>query len=130
MKKISTNLWIDNDESYVQSYSTKVALIDHDERTVTALGWWSVTTSRHIHTVAKIFGYHSVHNTRRYWYGKPTRIYKPQPSMRRGYLECIELSRSRRQYTPYQVPERISRLREAWSALTESSMSHYTLQPQ
>ncbi len=41
----------------VFSYGTKVATINHEARTVTPLGWWSVTTSKHINYIAKVLGY-------------------------------------------------------------------------
>ena len=41
----------------VYSYNTKVAEIDHKSRTITPLGWWSVTTSKHINYVGAEYGY-------------------------------------------------------------------------
>lgn len=41
----------------VYSYSTHVATIDHEAQTVTALGWWSQTTSKHTNYVARELGY-------------------------------------------------------------------------
>ena len=41
----------------VFSYNTKVAEIAHDKRTITPLGWWSVTTSKHINYVGSEYGY-------------------------------------------------------------------------
>ena len=41
----------------VFSYDTKVADIDHNTRQITPLGWWSVTTSKHINYVASEYGY-------------------------------------------------------------------------
>ncbi len=47
---------IKHDDS-VYSYDTKVAEIDHNKRTITPLGWWSVTTSKHINYVGSEYGY-------------------------------------------------------------------------
>ena len=55
MPRYKENLRVD--DSNVYSYDTRVAVIDHDKRTVTALGWWSVTTSKHINYVASEYGY-------------------------------------------------------------------------
>ena len=44
-------------DSNVYSYDTEVADIDHLNKTVTPLGWWSVTTSKHINYVAREYGY-------------------------------------------------------------------------
>ena len=44
------NLLVSDDAVY--SYLTKVAEIDHEKREVKPLGWWSVTTSKHINFVA------------------------------------------------------------------------------
>ena len=41
----------------VYSYKTRVAEIDHKNRTITPLGWWSVTTSKHINYVGSEYGY-------------------------------------------------------------------------
>ena len=41
----------------VFSYNTKVAEIDHTNRTIKPLGWWSVTTSKHINYVGSEYGY-------------------------------------------------------------------------
>jgi len=40
------------DGDYVKSYDTLVAKIDYEDETVTALGYWSQTTSKHINYVA------------------------------------------------------------------------------
>ena len=44
-------------DNYVFSYNTKVAEIDHTNRTIKPLGWWSVTTSKHINYVGSEYGY-------------------------------------------------------------------------
>ena len=44
----------------IYSYSTHVAEIDHVNKEVTALGYWSSTTSKHINYVAKQLGYQVV----------------------------------------------------------------------
>ena len=41
----------------VYSYNTRVAEIDHTNRTIKPLGWWSVTTSKHINYVGSEYGY-------------------------------------------------------------------------
>ncbi len=55
MDRYKMNLLV-NDE-YVYSYSTKVAKIDHIKREIQPLGWWSVTTSKHINYVGREYGY-------------------------------------------------------------------------
>lgn len=49
------------DMFYVYSYNTKVAEIDHENKKVTPLGWWSKTTTKHINYVAKDLGYKVLH---------------------------------------------------------------------
>ena len=44
-------------DDYVFSYNTKVAEIDHTNRTIKPLGWWSATTSKHINYVGSEYGY-------------------------------------------------------------------------
>tara|TARA_R100001591_G_scaffold99048_1_gene105289 strand:- start:45 stop:239 length:195 start_codon:yes stop_codon:yes gene_type:complete len=44
-------------DNYVYSYETKVAEIDHETRTIKPLGWWSMTTSKHINYVGYEYGY-------------------------------------------------------------------------
>ena len=44
-------------DSHIWSYNTKVAEIDHRNRTIKPLGWWSVTTSKHINYVGSEYGY-------------------------------------------------------------------------
>ena len=109
MKKIQSNCWIDDDETYVQSYTTKVATIDHNAQTVTALGWWSQTTQRHIRGVARTFGYRDIDNFRRIWYPPPKRVSRPKPAMKDGYtsimMQFSDLkSRSSRKVTYYGSP--------------------------
>ena len=41
---------------YIQSYTTKVAKIDYNERTAIILGRWSMTTSKHINYACKKLG--------------------------------------------------------------------------
>ena len=38
---------------YIMSYTTRVAKIDYSERTATVLGYWSMTTSKHINYACK-----------------------------------------------------------------------------
>tara|TARA_Y100001938_G_scaffold9859_1_gene12186 strand:- start:4297 stop:4491 length:195 start_codon:yes stop_codon:yes gene_type:complete len=45
------------DEIKVQSYQTIVAEIDHINREINQLGWWSVTTQKHINYVADQYNY-------------------------------------------------------------------------
>ena len=44
-------------ENLLVSDLTKVAEIDHINRIVKPLGWWSATTSKHINYVAKSYNY-------------------------------------------------------------------------
>jgi len=44
-------------EDHIYSYDTKVAEIDHKNKQITPLGWWSVTTSKHINYVGSEYGY-------------------------------------------------------------------------
>ena len=46
--------WDRND--YVMSYTTRVAKIDYVNETLNQLGWWSVTTQRHINYAADQLG--------------------------------------------------------------------------
>jgi len=45
------------DDNFVYSYGTKVGRIDHESRSIITLGWWSVTTSKHINYVGREYGY-------------------------------------------------------------------------
>lgn len=55
LDRYKQNLKIDHQGVY--SYNTKVAVINHANTTVEPLGWWSVTTSKHINYVADQLGY-------------------------------------------------------------------------
>ena len=44
-------------DNHVYSYDTEVAEIDHETRTIKPLGWWSMTTSKHINYVGSEYGY-------------------------------------------------------------------------
>ena len=44
-------------DNHIFSYLTKVANINHITREVKPLGYWSVTTSKHINYVANEYGY-------------------------------------------------------------------------
>ncbi|MAE83562.1 MAG: hypothetical protein CMB80_12540 [Flammeovirgaceae bacterium] len=55
MDRYKTNLRVSSHSIY--SYNTKVAKIDHIKRTIKPLGWWSVTTSKHINYVAREYNY-------------------------------------------------------------------------
>ena len=45
-----------NGADYVMSYTTRVAKIDYSNKTLDQLGWWSVTTQRHINYAADQLG--------------------------------------------------------------------------
>ena len=45
------------DGNFIYSYNTKVAEIDHLNRIVKPLGYWSMTTSTHINYVASEYNY-------------------------------------------------------------------------
>ena len=45
------------DDSFIYTYNTKVAEIDHVNETIKLLGYWSKTTSTHINYVARQLGY-------------------------------------------------------------------------
>ena len=53
--KYKQNLRATDDSVY--SYNTRVAEIDHRDRTITPLGWWSVTTSKHINYIGSEYDY-------------------------------------------------------------------------
>jgi len=55
MDRHKENLLVSEDNVF--SYLTKVATINHKERTIKPLGWWSVTTSRHINYVGREYNY-------------------------------------------------------------------------
>lgn len=42
-----------NGESYIKSYSTLVAKINYNKKELNQLGYWSVTTQKHINYAAK-----------------------------------------------------------------------------
>ena len=56
LSKYKDNLSIinENGETYVQSYSTRVARVEGTF--LRQLGWWSVTTQKHINYAAKELG--------------------------------------------------------------------------
>ena len=47
-------------DDHVYSYDTKVAMIDDSNKAIFPLGYWSVTTSKHINYVAREYGYEVV----------------------------------------------------------------------
>ena len=55
LEKYKMNLRVS--DNYIYSYNTKVAEIDHLNKEVLPLGWWSVTTSKHINYVASEYNY-------------------------------------------------------------------------
>ena len=52
--KYTKNLKVEN--GYVISYTTKVARISADNTELHQLGWWSVTTQKHINYAANELG--------------------------------------------------------------------------
>ena len=62
LAKYKQNLKADN--KYIYSYETKVAEINHSERKINQLGWWSVTTQKHINYVVNEYNY----ELNRYYY--------------------------------------------------------------
>ena len=58
MKKYKQNLRVENNK--VISYTTHVATIENND--LIQLGWWSVTTQKHINYVAKEFNLNLVKN--------------------------------------------------------------------
>ena len=60
LDKYRENLLVSDDAVY--SYLTRVAEIDHEKREVKPLGWWSVTTSKHINYVAREYDYRVTNN--------------------------------------------------------------------
>jgi hypothetical protein len=48
---------LSSDDSFIYSYNTKVAKIDHKNKVIVPLGYWSVTTSKHINYAAAQMGY-------------------------------------------------------------------------
>ena len=44
------------DYKFIYSYNTKVAKINHKKKIINCLGWWSVTTQKHINYAAKELG--------------------------------------------------------------------------
>lgn len=44
-------------ENKIYSYCTHVATIDHKKQNIHVLGWWSVTTSRHVNYVTNLLNY-------------------------------------------------------------------------
>ena len=62
LNKYKQNLKIDN--NYIYSYDTKVAKINHNNKTIKILGWWSVTTSKHINYVVNQYNYKVLKNTK------------------------------------------------------------------
>lgn len=55
-KKHLKNLTIEHFEGYdyIASYKTKVAKIDYINRTAQVLGYWSVTTTKHINYACEV----------------------------------------------------------------------------
>lgn len=55
ISKYKTNLKVEAGKVY--SYKTHVATLNHVEKQVIQLGWWSQTTQKHINYVARELGY-------------------------------------------------------------------------
>ena len=55
MNRYKENLLVSDNAIF--SYLIKVAKIDHINKIVMPLGWWSVTTSKHINYVANEYNY-------------------------------------------------------------------------
>lgn len=55
LKRYKKNLKVRDNKIY--SYDTHVANINNNFRIVKVLGWWSVTTSKHINYVARELNY-------------------------------------------------------------------------
>jgi hypothetical protein len=57
-KKYKENLSIVsvNGETFIKSYQTLVAKVDYTNRQMQQLGWWSVTTQKHINYASKELG--------------------------------------------------------------------------
>ena len=55
LKKYKQNLKINGESIF--SYKTEVAKIDHKNQEVVQLGYWSVTTQKHINYAAATLGY-------------------------------------------------------------------------
>ncbi len=56
LEKYRQNLSI-IDNKKIQSYDTIVARIDHIKKEIKQLGWWSVTTQKHINYVVNEYNY-------------------------------------------------------------------------
>ena len=54
-KKYKENLTYD--DKFIYSYNTKVAEINHKNKVVIPLGFWSTTTSKHINYASQELGY-------------------------------------------------------------------------
>ena len=54
-KRYKANLKQDGNKIY--SYSTHVATLDHQQKVLHQLGYWSMTTQKHINYVAKEYDY-------------------------------------------------------------------------
>jgi hypothetical protein len=57
-KKYKDNL--SYDEKFIYSYNTPVAKIDRKNKVVIPLGYWSVTTSKHINYATKELGFNKL----------------------------------------------------------------------
>ena len=55
LNKYKQNLKVN--DSFILSYDTEVAKINHEKKEIKVLGWWSVTTSKHINYVANEYNY-------------------------------------------------------------------------
>lgn len=48
------------DNNFIYSYNTKVAEIDHTNGLIKTLGYWSITTTKHINYAARILNYKKI----------------------------------------------------------------------
>lgn len=55
ISKYKTNLKVEAGKVY--SYKTHVATLNHAEKEIIQLGWWSQTTQKHINYVARELAY-------------------------------------------------------------------------
>jgi len=60
LEKYKQNLQVINNEVF--SYNTKVAIINDNDKTLQQLGYWSMTTQKHINYIAKEFNLKLIKN--------------------------------------------------------------------
>jgi hypothetical protein len=64
-KKYKENLSIVSVDgnTFIKSYQTLVAKVDYPNRQIIQLGWWSVTTQKHINYASKELGLELIKNS-------------------------------------------------------------------